>query len=85
MSGLKTWTRQVLIAGDQLLNALAFGWADETLSARCWRLRDRPGWGLLRRLIDMLFFWDRNHCRESYDSERLGRQNAPEYREERAK
>lgn len=55
-------------------------YADETFSARCWRL-DKDGicsWP--RRLIDWLLFFDKNHCQASYDSERAGRQLPPKLR-----
>lgn len=69
--------KQVLIAIDQTINTLVwskdegFGMADETISARAWRLRGRASWGRARKLIDALFFWDKNHCEKSYHSERL--------------
>ena len=69
--------KQVLIAIDQTVNTLVwakdegFGMADETISARAWRLQSRPLWGVTRVIIDTLFFWDRNHCEKSYHSERL--------------
>lgn len=79
MPGEMRYGKAVLIGLDQLVNALLGGWPDETLSSRCWRLslagRDWP-----RRLVDRLLFWDRNHCRESFESERLGRQLPPELR-----
>lgn len=60
--------KQVLIAVDQLANALIGGWADETLSARLWRTQ-HP----LHRWVDALFWWDRQgpvrHCELSYRSE----------------
>lgn len=66
--------KQLLIALDQLLNTVVwikgdgFGFADETLSARAWRLRDQSNaW----RRIDRLLFWDPDHCRVSYESEVL--------------
>ena len=62
-------THQIGIALDQLCNTLLGGWADETFSSRCWRHRDRPGWKQLRKIVDCLFFWEKNHCRESYNSE----------------
>ena len=72
--------KAVLIALDQLVNALCGGWPDETLSSRCWRwhvagLRSWPC-----TLVDALFFFDPHHCRESFESERLGRQLPPEAR-----
>ena len=68
--------KQILIAIDQLANAVTGGWADETLSSRAWR-EDR------RRLvvvIDFLFFWEDSHCEASYISERQRLQLPPEFR-----
>lgn len=72
--------KQVLIALDQLMNTLLNGWADETLSSRCWRweLNGKRSWP--RKLVDALFFWDKNHCRESYESELKRLQCPPELR-----
>lgn len=73
--------KQIAIALDQLVNTLIpGGWADETISARCWRLRSRRGWGVARLVIDTLLCFDKNHCEESYKSELLRTQSAPEYR-----
>ena len=72
--------KQILIALDQLVNALFGGWADETLSARCWRCRDRQPFKLLEPVIGRLFF-DPSHCLESYLSERRRFQLPPEYRQ----
>lgn len=75
--------KQFLIALDQAANTLiklsdGWGYADEMLSARAWRLRDRhPG---LRRAIDLLFFWDLNHCEECYAIEMERKQLPGEYR-----
>lgn len=79
--GFLHWLKQVAVALDQFLNALIpGGWADETISARCWRLRSRRGWGLARLAIDSVLFFDKNHCEESYKSEQQRTQCAPEYR-----
>ena len=82
MPGNLSYGKAALIALDQLVNALAGGWPDETVSSRAWRwelagARSRP-----RKLIDglALIFGDRDHCRESFESERLGRQLPPEAR-----
>lgn len=76
------YVMQVLIAVDQLFNALFKGWADETLSSRCWRAeRDGKFYGKLwRPVIDTLFFFEPNHCFQSYVSERKRLQLAPEFR-----
>ena len=70
--------KQTLIAVDQLINAVLGGWADETLSSRAWRLRNKHPW--VYRAIDCLFFWDPDHCYHSYQSELERRQLPPELR-----
>lgn len=61
---------QVLVALDQLVNTLLWGYADETLSARAYRhaeiKKDRrwPMW-----IIDHLFFWQDQHCKAAYEAE----------------
>jgi hypothetical protein len=70
--------KQTLIAIDQLINAVLGGWADETLSSRAWRLRVKRPW--VYRTIDCLFFWDPNHCYNSYQSEVQRRQLPPQFR-----
>ena len=72
--------KKVLIAVDQLCNALLAGFPDETLSSRAWRWEKDGVRAWPRRFIDRLFFWEPNHCRESYQSEREGRQLPPELR-----
>ena len=73
---MKFWLYQTLIALDQLVNTMVFGgWADETLSSRSYREFPR-----LSRLIDIIFWFDKDHCYESYVSERLRLQSPPETR-----
>lgn len=74
---MKHWILQVLIAIDQLANALLGGWADETLSAHAWR----SDWTLRKSLINALFFWQEDHCKDSFDAEVERRQMAPIYRD----
>lgn len=67
---------QFWIALDQLGNVFVSclfrekAWADETLSAHAWRwqiegIREWP-----RRVIDGLLFWQSEHCRKAYESEK---------------
>lgn len=78
--------KAVFIALDQLWNAALRGWPDETLSSRAYRMSKNCKRHWPRRLIDTLFFWDRDrktgkrHCELSFESERLGRQLPPEAR-----
>ena len=86
---LKAYGVQVFIAFDQLLNALippldgTLSYADETLSARCYRAhRDGRILGkLFMPLIDLLFFWQGpGHCKNAYINE-FDRKSFPdEYR-----
>lgn len=67
---------QVLIAIDQLVNALLGGLADETLSARAHRMRAKghKWWGWTAGFIDRLFFWQQDHCLDAYLAEVRRRQ-----------
>ena len=75
---------QVLIAIDQVFNTLVGnGFADETLSARAWRNRNKnKKWAFIRVFIDALFFFQTNHCEIAYVREATRAQLPPEYREE---
>lgn len=82
MARLKVYLLQVLIAFDQLVNALAGGWADETISARSYRMQGASKkWKVIKVLIDTLFFFDKDHCHASYLSEQKRLHIAPEYRD----
>jgi hypothetical protein len=75
--------KQFLIALDQALNTLVklsdgWGYADEMLSARAWRLREHHPY--LMKFIEGLFFWDDNHCFECYLIEVERKQLPTEYR-----
>ena len=80
--------KQLLIALDQLGNvALCFilrelAWADETLSSHCWRWEQDGVRAWPRKLVDWgaALLGDKDHCRESYKSEKRGNQLPPELR-----
>jgi hypothetical protein len=89
---LRAWFEQTFIAADQLVNAAlgplfswTIGWADETLSARAWRCRDKPWGRVMRPVIDLLFVWQGpGHCRRAYETEIARRNLHPEYRQARS-
>ena len=56
---VKKWIFQILIGIDQLANTIAGGYADETLSSRAHRMRQKGQtyWRWTAEFIDMLFFW----------------------------
>ncbi|PHS68232.1 MAG: pseudouridine synthase [Methylophaga sp.] len=79
--------KQVLIAVDQLLNTLlglifvftvgVISWADETVSAKAYRLRDSSkGWYRAMRVFNAIFFWQTDHCKTAFMSE-LKREHLP--------
>ena len=71
----------ILIAIDQLVNAVFAGYPDETLSARCWREKRR-----FRYVIDYTIFilqkdeQGRRHCEQAYWYEMNRMDLAEEYR-----
>lgn len=68
---MKFYILKILIAIDQLLNAILLGSPDETLSARAWRTeqKDKLFGKFFRPLIDFILFFDKNHCYKAYKAE----------------
>jgi len=93
---MKGWTvfkhnlYQLLVVLDQVLCVIIClilfetAWADETLSCRAWRWEKDGVRSWPRVILDFIakLLGDPNHCFESYESERLGRQLPPELRYE---
>lgn len=79
---MKAWLLNIAIAIDQLVNVVAAGAPDETLSSRAHRLRAKGHrwWGWTAAAIDALLFFDKNHCARAYEAERLRMQQPPELR-----
>lgn len=74
------YIKQNLIALDQAINALFWGYADETISARTYRMSQRSKyWLILRKIIDTIFFFDKNHCYTSWVAEYEKHQLPEEY------
>lgn len=74
-----------LICVDQLLfSIVTLGHAspDETISAGLWRmeLAGKRAGKLFRPVVDALFWFDPEHCRMSYESERMGSHLPKHYR-----
>lgn len=72
---------QVLIALDQLANTLLCGYADETLSSRAHRHALKGDCVWPEKLINALFFWQKDHCKQAYESEVERTQLPPSMRE----
>ena len=77
-----TYPLSVLIVLDQLVNALLLGAPDETLSSRAHRAwRDGKWFGVVfRPAINLLFFWQADHCAEAYLAEVQRRQYSKNFR-----
>jgi len=71
----------ILISLDQFLFCIitiGSSHPDETASAAAYRLEKQgrlPGY-IFRPLIDILFFFDLDHCEKAYDGEIAGHQRA---------
>lgn len=55
-------------------------YADETMSSHCWRWYISGKYIIPRKVVDTIFFFDKNHCEESYMSEKKRNQAPPECR-----
>lgn len=65
---MKAYLFEVLIALDQLLNALLGGYADETISSRAEKARRRGRlWGCV--LCRVLHVFDPGHCENSLEAD----------------
>lgn len=74
--GRRPYWLSLLIALDQLANALLWGYVDETLSSRAHRCaKEKARWALAEKVINALFFFDRQgnvrHCELAYRAEIL--------------
>lgn len=86
--GRRPYWLGLLIAIDQLANALLWGYNDETLSSRAYRNAAKPAakrrWVLAEGFINQLFAWDKaviagrtvRHCELAYLGE-LAREHLP--------
>lgn len=75
-------SEQIPIAVDQLINTIFGGWADETISSRAHRMQNKSKtWAKLRKVIDCLFKWQKEHCKSAYLSEKNRLQCPPELRQ----
>ena len=80
-----TYGKKVLIAVDQLINALLGNWPDETFSSQAWRWHKDGVRSWPCKTRDAVFgaFGDKDHCQASYASEVMRRQFPPELRDKK--
>lgn len=79
---MQNYVLQILIAIDQVFNAILGGYADETLSARAWRTeqKGRIFGKFFRPLIDFVLFVQPDHCFKAYEAEQKRRHFPPDLR-----
>lgn len=78
---MKQYLLNNAIAFDQLVNTLLGGSPDETMSARAFR-SEQQGKLLgkfFRPIIDLLFWFDVNHCNKAYLAEKYRQQFPTHY------
>lgn len=80
---IKEWLLQGAIWIDQGFNWIFWGYADETLSARAYRLSRDRGRHWPKKVIDFVFsllFGQVDHCKSAHLSEVNRKQLPPQYR-----
>ena len=64
------WFLRVSAWASQTINLwIFFGHHDMTVSARCYINRHKPVWGVAYRVVNKVFFWQKDHCKESLDED----------------
>jgi hypothetical protein len=48
---------------------ILLGHHDQTVSARCYVNRHKPGWNKARNIINATFFWQMDHCLVSFEAD----------------
>lgn len=67
---MKEYLFNVLEIISQGLNTVFFnGNPNMTVSARCYLSRDKPYWGQAYKVLNKVFFWQDDHCMESWVSD----------------
>ena len=64
---MKIWLLRVAAWISQTANLfLLAGHHDQTISARCYVNRHKPGWRTGYKLVNSIFFWQDDHCHSSH-------------------
>jgi hypothetical protein len=71
----------IKVSVSRLVNALLCGYSGEMLSARAYRLRNKSlFWGVLKEILDSVFWWQLEHCRNCFEFELEHRDKPEEYK-----
>ena len=64
---VRAWFFKLLVVISQAVNALILGGEpDQTISSRAYSCNTVKGWSFVERFINFVFFWDKNHCHNSW-------------------
>lgn len=77
---MKQYFINILLGLDQLINTIFNGEPDESLSSRAYRMYAKGKNKWVMKTIDLIFFWQHEHCKQAYESEVDRRQLPPEFR-----
>lgn len=79
MHPVERYFRQLFIACNQVINVLLLnGMADETISARSYRMMLQGKTRLPYLVINFIFFLEADHCKTAFDEE-VYRKQYPEF------
>lgn len=69
--GIISYFKRIFDSISQFINvAIFFGDnSNECVAGRAYRLRREPFWGFMKRAIDILFFFDADHCYQAYNDD----------------
>lgn len=77
-----TYFRKLWTWFDQGLNVIFLaGYPDETLSARFYRMANSKKITWPMKIVNWMFFWQKNHCFSAYMNECKRKQMPAEYRD----
>ena len=67
MQWIKVWFFKLLVVISQTINALILnGEPDQTISSRAYSCNNVKVWSLVERAINFVFFWEKDHCYNSW-------------------
>jgi hypothetical protein len=79
---MKQYILNIIIAISQLINAILAGNENEMLSARSYResLKGKVLWKAVEKAINLVFWFDFNHCYKAWLHEKNSEQLPDDYR-----
>ena len=67
---MKSYLIRIATLFSQVINTVFLcGLPDMTISARCYINKDKPYWRVAYKYINAIFWFQENHCKESFDAD----------------